>query len=772
MIQRESSGSHGSFARSVLALGLLDEDELSALFASKTVYRQVAKDILQEMDLGVISIAPTHILAWLEVLPLVAREGALTVAMVDPTDQDAINQMAFFTGLRIKPVIATQSEILRGLREIGATIDVGESRFETFLKTHGRMSRTNQVNRPAATKRKHEVEDDVSIPEMTFEDDHFESTSAPAKKGASASDDVLMGSTAPVVAAPIAMEAAVPAPAANAVAAMESEPAGADLGDPDLAALAPDEPVSDTSMELDIDLPPELEDEAVSAEAMEEPDPLEANAPPAAAKPAAKPAAASLSGDDDDIDLSSLEADLDFDLDDSLSEADRPKASAPVLKAPAPAAASPVTASSVDDMDVDLSVDLTGGLGSLGGAGELPGGIDDEIKIQPAMDAVDDPNADLLVGLNDDDDSGPSLEGASDELTLSGDDLALGDMDLAGGIDASEINAAAVDSAGALSLDSALADAAPADDFELATPALDDLELAKPADDLDIAVAADNAELTDIKLDPSLPVTAATDELDAIGAESFTDDLATDPGLVDLSLGGDLEEPGFDAGLSTGAGEPDLDLGTLETEMANDASPSIGDLSELGDIADLPPQGGTPAPAASMGQTESTELAGAAHAGIAILNRALIQVQMAANAAKALSRVADVAGKVGIDSGSVVTLKGGKLIPGIMWHKSGGKLGHITDVPAGLDAVLVQSFAAKDGSGQAWVSIDQALGASGAAVKKAWPDAAQAPNMALVRKQGDAIILSIASFTGASDHDGLRQSFGDVIRAAGPKLGE
>jgi hypothetical protein len=196
-----------------------------------------------------------------------------------------------------------------------------------------------------------------------------------------------------------------------------------------------------------------------------------------------------------------------------------------------------------------------------------------------------------------------------------------------------------------------------------------------------------------------------------------------------------------------------------------DVSPSIGD---LGDAIEASPSNSAPA---TVAKAESADLAGAAHAGIAVLNRALIQVQMAADAAKALSRVADVAGKVGIDSGSVVTLKAGKLIPGIMWHKSGGKLGHIPDVPAGLDAALVQAFAAKAGSGDAWVSIEQALGASGAAIKKAWPDTAQAPNMALVRKQGDAIILSIASFAGASDHDGLRQSFGDVIRAAGPKLG-
>ena len=166
MIKRESAAHHGSFARSILALGLLDEDELSALFASKTSFRQAAKDISQEMDPGVSGLVPAHILAWLEVLPLSAQEGTLSVAMVDPTDQEAINQLGFFTGLRVKPVIAAQSEILRGLREIGATFEVGESRFESFLKTHGRMSGTNQKKRSGAVIRS--FDDEMPSADVAF----------------------------------------------------------------------------------------------------------------------------------------------------------------------------------------------------------------------------------------------------------------------------------------------------------------------------------------------------------------------------------------------------------------------------------------------------------------------------------------------------------------------------------------------------------------------------------------------------------------------------
>ncbi len=148
VIKRESAAYHGSFARSVLAMGLLDEDELSALLTAKTGCQQVAKDILQELDPVVGTMIPIHVLTWLEVLPLSVSDGLLRLAMVDTTDQDAINQIKFFTGLRVKPMIAKLSEIHRGLRQIGAPLDLGESGFEGLLRTLGRPPLESAIVKP------------------------------------------------------------------------------------------------------------------------------------------------------------------------------------------------------------------------------------------------------------------------------------------------------------------------------------------------------------------------------------------------------------------------------------------------------------------------------------------------------------------------------------------------------------------------------------------------------------------------------------------------
>lgn len=150
LIRRESSSHNGSFARSVLALGLIQEEELSMLLAARTAFRRAAKDILHEMDPEVSGVVPNHILAWLEVLPLAIKDGVLALAMVDPTDIDAANQVRFFTGLRVKPVIATRSEILRGLRKIGAELPLEENQFESFIRKHARQP-FSEIASPSST---------------------------------------------------------------------------------------------------------------------------------------------------------------------------------------------------------------------------------------------------------------------------------------------------------------------------------------------------------------------------------------------------------------------------------------------------------------------------------------------------------------------------------------------------------------------------------------------------------------------------------------------
>src|SRR3984957_12304616 len=64
-----------------------------------------------------------------ECLPLKIEGEKLVVAMANPADYDAIQDVQFVSGCTVQPVIATRTEILDGIQEIYGTTD----RMQDFL---------------------------------------------------------------------------------------------------------------------------------------------------------------------------------------------------------------------------------------------------------------------------------------------------------------------------------------------------------------------------------------------------------------------------------------------------------------------------------------------------------------------------------------------------------------------------------------------------------------------------------------------------------------
>jgi hypothetical protein len=145
MIRRESGGHRGSFARSVLALGVAEEGELASLIVSETKFKQAPQDLGAAIQADALGSVPAAILQWLEVIPVTSRRGALVVAMVDPTDREVISQLEFFSGQRIIPVVASLSSIRFALSQnLLTSMDFGKSDFEEFLEHYtGRALKFN-----------------------------------------------------------------------------------------------------------------------------------------------------------------------------------------------------------------------------------------------------------------------------------------------------------------------------------------------------------------------------------------------------------------------------------------------------------------------------------------------------------------------------------------------------------------------------------------------------------------------------------------------------
>jgi hypothetical protein len=250
-------------------------------------------------------------------------------------------------------------------------------------------------------------------------------------------------------------------------------------------------------------------------------------------------------------------------------------------------------------------------------------------------------------------------------------------------------------------------------------------------------------------------------------------DLNADP------LADPLADPQFDAlEMASTDQSPDVDVDA--DPLHDDAGPRLematetdkADPSEVPGIeADVEtPEEIVARQEAALAANGSDIIAGAGHPGIAMLNRALVQIQMTSDPAKALMRIADVASKTHINGGAILTLQDGKLKPGILWNMSGGKLASIQDLPAGLDAAAITTALGNDSTMDQWKPLAEVLATSSTTVESSWANASTVPNYAILRKSGPGVVVALARFAGKSDHEGLRQSFADLVRAVSPKM--
>lgn len=695
MIHRESGTHRGSFARSILALGVLDEHELAALFAAKTSYRIAPKNLVAEIQEDAMGLIPAHILTWLDVIPVRKANGVLYVAMTDPTDQQVLSQLEFFSGMIIKPIIASFSLIRAALKEhLSSHLDFGKSEFEDFLKNHS-VSATQFAISGLTKGASAKAPAPVAQTSVQSRDDDFE-------------NDLELMST--------------PQDSSDFV---QDTPQTASATD---EAMSDDSDSPEDSLVESMDLP---------TETSESPDLSTAGSDVSGDDFIEESGVGSASGEtlaaspDLGLDLGELEGDLDFDLDDEGNETSKAKTTANTAKDVVPTQVS----ANMDEMlggdNLDLASDDLGGEPST--TADLETG--DELG-SLSLDSSED------LSLEETSEQEPTLstEGDTVQREPSPEDLLIPD-DIMGGLEddlqASAPNPVAVAPEEDINLDLSDGDLA-GDDLELAG------DLA-PADDL----TADSDVLSELSTDADLAAFASED--DTATGDSLNEAEMGSLDLSDVTLDADQlpPEPAADA-LSLDSGdlnvEDDFDVAGLA--QAPSLDPIFDESSHLQDIS------------------------GMAHAGIAALNRALVNLALLSDSKKALGRMADAAGQAGIESGAILALEQDAVKPGVMWNRISGQNAVIPDVPAGLNLETAKAAAKANAGNEVWTELTAALGEAHAQVfTSGWPNADQVPTHVLVRVLANGkTVLGFARFAGAADHDGLKQSFAELLKAAGAKI--
>src|SRR3982751_368765 len=147
--QRENGGRLGF---NLVKLGLVSDDMITAVLSRQYGIPSVNLDLFN-IDDAVLRLIPQEVAQKYSVLPLSRVGATLTLAMVDPTNVFAMDDIKFMTGLNVEPVVVAEASIQHAIskyysssREIDlATVSVDESVLESVsvLDGNGRAGITN-----------------------------------------------------------------------------------------------------------------------------------------------------------------------------------------------------------------------------------------------------------------------------------------------------------------------------------------------------------------------------------------------------------------------------------------------------------------------------------------------------------------------------------------------------------------------------------------------------------------------------------------------------
>ena len=127
--KEKSNGSH--LVQELVHLGFTTEDQLTQFLAKQFGIEKVELANTEILD-SVFNLIPPDLIQKRQIIPLRLVGSTLTVAMPDPTDLIAINEIKFITGYAIKVALASPSEIKRLLEK-----RFGSVSYDEVLKKFG-----------------------------------------------------------------------------------------------------------------------------------------------------------------------------------------------------------------------------------------------------------------------------------------------------------------------------------------------------------------------------------------------------------------------------------------------------------------------------------------------------------------------------------------------------------------------------------------------------------------------------------------------------------
>jgi hypothetical protein len=130
----------GRFGTNLVEMGFLDEHDLAHFLSKKAGVPHAAPEQLMDIPPQVIRIIPEHVVKKYRVVPIALNNRKLILAMADPSDFAAIDEISFQTGYIVVPVIVPELRLVTAMeRHYNIRRDLRYIKVEGGGRNRGRV---------------------------------------------------------------------------------------------------------------------------------------------------------------------------------------------------------------------------------------------------------------------------------------------------------------------------------------------------------------------------------------------------------------------------------------------------------------------------------------------------------------------------------------------------------------------------------------------------------------------------------------------------------
>jgi len=111
-VRAKVADSGGTIGEQLVNANIVDDDKLTKFYKQRLLVPQVNPNTLARLPAKVVAVIPSEMAIELRAIPVsLDNDNNLTVAMSDPSDRHAVDEIAFFTGAYVVRAVATQMQI-------------------------------------------------------------------------------------------------------------------------------------------------------------------------------------------------------------------------------------------------------------------------------------------------------------------------------------------------------------------------------------------------------------------------------------------------------------------------------------------------------------------------------------------------------------------------------------------------------------------------------------------------------------------------------------